>query len=58
MDADRALDPDGQHPDWSQLLAARWALRAGTYRSGQHAKRIACRFWSSRATRINAALHS
>lgn len=42
LDATRALDPDGQHTDWSPSLAARWALRAGTYRPGRRATRILC----------------
>ncbi len=42
LDATRALDPNGQYSDWSQSLAARWALRAGTYRPGRRAQRIAC----------------
>lgn len=42
LDATRALDPDGQYDDWIQTIAARWALRAGSYRPGRRAGRIRC----------------
>lgn len=41
-DATRALDPDGRYDDWTQMLAARWALHAGSYRPGRYATRISC----------------
>jgi uncharacterized protein len=37
-----ALDPDGRYPDWQQTVAARTALRLGTYRPGRAASRIRC----------------
>lgn len=42
LDATRALDPDGRYGDWTQMIAARWVLRAGSYRPGRRAERIAC----------------
>ncbi|RKE18565.1 alpha/beta hydrolase [Streptomyces sp. TLI_171] len=41
-DADRALDPDGRHPEWERTVAARIALQIGGYRPGRHAARIRC----------------
>jgi len=42
QDATRALDPNGQYDDWNQTIAARWALRAGSYRPGRRATHIQC----------------
>jgi pimeloyl-ACP methyl ester carboxylesterase len=42
LDGDAALDPDGAHPGWRQVVAARSALRIGSYRPGRSAARIAC----------------
>ncbi len=37
-----ALDPDGRYPDWQQAVAARSALRIGSYRPGRFASRVRC----------------
>jgi uncharacterized protein len=42
LDGDAALDPDGVHPDWRQVVAARSALRIGFYRPGRSAARATC----------------
>jgi pimeloyl-ACP methyl ester carboxylesterase len=41
-DGDRALDPDGSHPDWVRMLAARSTLGLGTYSPGRDAHRVRC----------------
>jgi len=41
-DTTRALDPDGAYPDWQQAVAARSALRIGSYRPGRYAPRVRC----------------
>lgn len=38
----RALDPDNDHPDWQQTIAARSAARIGFYRPGRYASRVRC----------------
>jgi pimeloyl-ACP methyl ester carboxylesterase len=40
-DGDRALNPPGSSP-WPQEVAARSALRIGSYRPGRAARRVAC----------------
>ncbi|MDR3031691.1 MAG: alpha/beta hydrolase, partial [Kitasatospora sp.] len=42
MDCDRALDPDGRHPEWEQTVAARIVLQLGGYRPGLRAAGIRC----------------
>jgi uncharacterized protein len=42
QDAERALDPDGHHPDWRRQVAARSAMRLAWYSPGRTAGRIAC----------------
>jgi hypothetical protein len=37
-----ALNPDNRYPHWQQEVAARSALRAGFYRPGRFASRVAC----------------
>jgi uncharacterized protein len=39
---DRALNPGNKYPDWQQAIAARSALRAGFYRPGRDASKVAC----------------
>jgi len=41
-DTTRALDPDGRYPDWQQTVAARSALRIGSYRPGRYAAKVRC----------------
>jgi len=40
LDADRALDPAGEHSGWTRTIAARSALPLGRYRPGKQAKRV------------------
>ncbi len=35
-----ALDPDGTYPQWQQTVAARFALRVGSYRPGRRAASV------------------
>ena len=42
LDGARALLPLDGPDDWPQLVAARSALRVGSYRPGRHARRIEC----------------
>jgi uncharacterized protein len=42
LDGDAALDPDGRHPGWQQVVAARSALRLGAYRPGRSASGVSC----------------
>ena len=42
VDGGRALDPNGRYEGWSQQVAARSALRLGTYRPGQAASKVRC----------------
>lgn len=41
-DTTRALDPDGRYPDWQQTVAARSALRIGSYRPGRYSAQVRC----------------
>jgi alpha-beta hydrolase superfamily lysophospholipase len=42
QDADRALNPNHEHPDWQQEVAARSALRLGWYSPGRAARQVQC----------------
>jgi pimeloyl-ACP methyl ester carboxylesterase len=42
LDGDVALNPGNRYPDWQQTVAARSALRIGSYRPGRHAARVRC----------------
>ncbi|WP_328540302.1 alpha/beta hydrolase [Streptomyces sp. NBC_00344] len=42
MTGPRALDPENRYPDWQQTVAARSALRAGSYSPGRHAASVTC----------------
>jgi uncharacterized protein len=37
-----ALNPGNRYPDWQQVVAARSALRVGSYRPGRSASRVEC----------------
>lgn len=37
-----ALNPGNTYPEWQQAVAARSALRVGSYRPGRHASRVEC----------------
>jgi pimeloyl-ACP methyl ester carboxylesterase len=41
-DTDRALNPGNRYPEWQQVVAARSALRVGTYRPGRFASGVRC----------------
>lgn len=42
LDGDRALNPGNRYPEWQQVVAARSALRLGSYAPGRDADRIRC----------------
>jgi uncharacterized protein len=42
LDGDAALNPGNRYPDWQQTVAARSALRIGSYRPGRHASQVRC----------------
>jgi pimeloyl-ACP methyl ester carboxylesterase len=42
QDGNRALNPENRYPDWRQEVAARSALRIGSYRPGRFASRVDC----------------
>ncbi|HEV2634089.1 MAG TPA: alpha/beta fold hydrolase [Actinocrinis sp.] len=42
LDGTGAIDPDGEYPDWQQVVAARSTLRAGLYRPGRFAAQVRC----------------
>jgi pimeloyl-ACP methyl ester carboxylesterase len=42
QDGDRALNPGHRYPEWQQTVAARSALRLGSYSPGRDAARIRC----------------
>jgi pimeloyl-ACP methyl ester carboxylesterase len=42
LDGEAALNPGGRYPEWRQVVAARSALRIGSYRPGRRAARVRC----------------
>lgn len=42
FNAERALNPEGRHPDWRQEIAARSLLAIGRYRPGRKAPQVRC----------------
>jgi len=42
LDGEAALNPGGRYPEWGQVVAARSALRIGSYRPGRQAERVRC----------------
>jgi pimeloyl-ACP methyl ester carboxylesterase len=42
LDGNRALNPDNRYPEWLQAIAARSALRIGSYRPARRASRVQC----------------
>ena len=42
LEGERALNPDGRYPQWQQAVAARSALRMGSYRPGRAAGDVQC----------------
>jgi pimeloyl-ACP methyl ester carboxylesterase len=55
-DADRALNPGNEYPDWQQTIAARSVIPIGMYRPGRTARRISCPLLAVISTRDQSVL--
>jgi uncharacterized protein len=42
LDGEAALNPGNRYPEWRQVVAARSAMRIGSYRPGRRAARVRC----------------